>query len=35
MEEQGIVGPAEDGGRSRQVLTDEYDLEEDEDDESV
>jgi S-DNA-T family DNA segregation ATPase FtsK/SpoIIIE len=35
MEEQGIVGPAEDGGRSRQVLTDEYGLEEDEDDESV
>jgi S-DNA-T family DNA segregation ATPase FtsK/SpoIIIE len=34
MEEQGIVGPAEDGGRSRQVLSDEdYDLEEDEDDE--
>jgi S-DNA-T family DNA segregation ATPase FtsK/SpoIIIE len=27
MEEQGLVGPAEDGGRSRQVLTDEYGLE--------
>jgi S-DNA-T family DNA segregation ATPase FtsK/SpoIIIE len=36
MEEQGIVGPAEDGGRSRQVLSnEEYDLEEDKDDESV
>jgi S-DNA-T family DNA segregation ATPase FtsK/SpoIIIE len=36
MEEQGIVGPAEDGGRSRQVLSDEeYTLEEDEDNELV
>jgi S-DNA-T family DNA segregation ATPase FtsK/SpoIIIE len=36
MEKQGIVGPAEDGGRSRQVLSEqEYGLEEGEDHESI
>ena len=33
MEEQGIIGPAENGGRSRRVLANEQGLEENEDDE--